>query len=113
MAPKPKSVARLTFLRLTPALHERLKAGGLTTGQGVYQTTFRRILHAVRGNDGEPVAILGEREIARLRDYANRDEPDRWRDWAREALEHNGLTARPLVIERCSFAVQLPRLRLL
>jgi len=91
MAAKPKSIARLTFLRLTPALHERLKAGGLMTGQGVYQTTFKRILRAVRGNDGELVAIIAERDLARLRDYAKRNDAGGWQDWAREALEHNGL----------------------
>jgi|SwirhirootsSR3_FD_contig_31_20451789_length_404_multi_2_in_0_out_0_1 hypothetical protein len=91
MPPKPHSVARLTFLRLTPSLHERLKATGLTTGRTVYQRTFRRILDSVRGNHGEPVAIIAERELTRLRDCANRDEVGGWQDWAREALEHNGL----------------------
>ena len=90
MTPKPKSVGKLTFLRLTPALHERLKAG-LTTGQGSYQRTFRRILDAVRQSDKGLLAIIAGRELAALRDYASRDDAGGWQDWAREALEHNRL----------------------
>ena len=52
MAPKPKTLGKVTRLRLTPELHARLKAGGLTTGQGGYQETFRRILASVRAGNG-------------------------------------------------------------
>ena len=91
MTPKPKTLGKVTRLRLTPELHERLKAGGLTTGQGGYQETFRRMLASVRAGNGEAVAIITERELASLREYANRGDAGGWPDWARDALEHNGI----------------------
>jgi hypothetical protein len=88
---RPKSLGRVTLLRLTQELYDRLKDGGLTTGDGGYQQTCQRILACVRTTTGQPVASATDRDLTGLRGYANRLDGGGWQDWARAVLQHNGL----------------------
>jgi len=88
---KAKSFGKVTQLRLTEELHERLRDGKLTTGQGGYQETCGRILANVRTVGDVPTASVTARELERLRDYANRDGAGGWQDWSRAILQHNGI----------------------
>lgn len=89
---KPKLLGRITQLRLTPELYERLRDGGLTTGNGGYQQTCQRILACVRTIADQPIASVTERDLTGLRAYANRRDGGGWQDWARAVLQHNGLS---------------------
>ena len=88
---RPKSLGRVTLLRLTQELYDRLRDGGLTTGDGGYQQTCQRILACVRTTTGQPVASVTDRDLTGLRGYANRLDVGGWQDCARAVLQHNGL----------------------
>ena len=88
---KPKKLGKVTQLKLTPELYDRLAGGGLTRGQGGYQGTCERILANVRGAGDERLANITARELDQLRDWAGRDDAGGWQDWAREVLAHNSL----------------------
>jgi len=86
---KPKVLGRVRRLALTKELHERLPQ--LVSGQGGYQSAFRRILDSIKMTDGKPVANIIAKDFDTLKEWANRDDAGSWQDWARDALAHNGL----------------------
>jgi hypothetical protein len=88
---RPKALGKVTHLKLTPELYERLASGGLTSGQGGYQGTCQRILGSVRTVNGERSAQVTRRELEQLREWAERDDAGGWQDWARAVLQHNSL----------------------
>lgn len=88
---RPKVLGRVTQLKLTPDLYERLAGGGSTSGQGGYQATCERIRASVRKVSDEYIASVTERELEQLREWARRDDAGGWQDWAREVLTHNNL----------------------
>lgn len=87
--PKPKTLGKITYLRLTAALHEQLSR--LTTGIGGYQSTCTQILDSVKMTDGTAIAHVTPVQLERLREWAARDDAGSWQDWARAALMLNGL----------------------
>ena len=84
---KPKILGKLTPLLLSKELHEQLPH--LVSGQGGYQSTFRRILDSIKMVDGKAVAHVIPRDLDSLREWAGRDDAGSWQDWARAALAAN------------------------
>ena len=88
---KVKTLGKGAPLKLTQDQYERLRNGGLTTGNGSPQETYRRILAQVRTTTGEPIAHTTPRELEGLRKCAQRDGEGGWQDWSREVLTANGV----------------------
>lgn len=84
---KPKILGKITPLALTTKLHEELP--GLSVGRGGYQSTFARIQGSIKTINGKPVAHVIEKDMEKLREWAQRSDAGSWQDWARDALAEN------------------------
>lgn len=89
---KGKNLGRTTQLVLTPEQHKQLQEGGLTTGVGSPQETYRRVAALVRTHSGKPVAHVTDRELEGLRKCAQREGTGGWQDWARAVFMANNFT---------------------
>ena len=88
---KPKTLGKVTPLKLTPEVYGLLNSGGLTSGQGGYQNTCERIRASVRTSGKDHVAHVTARELDQLKEWATRGDAGGWQDWARAVLSDNGL----------------------
>lgn len=84
---RPRILGKVTQLKLSPELHARLPQ--LVSGQGGYQSTFRRIFDSVKIVDGKPIAHVIAKDLDSLKEWAGRDDAGSWQDWARAALAEN------------------------
>lgn len=89
---KVKNLGKTTQLLLTQEQHKQLQEGGLTTGVGSPQDTYRRVAALVRTNTGAAIAHVTDRELDGLRKCAQREGPGGWQTWARDVFTANNLT---------------------